>query len=183
MIPSDHFVRFYNEVFKFLDERNELDAYYERISQGQEDHCLKIFWEKGLAGMFDYWDHIRVEENCILEHEVRDGVYHFHMQICPSLSKIMNNDATSCKKYCNHCQGWVLRVFTRAGFYGVYNVVSLTEPVCHIFATEDKAKAEEILQRLRDDGNPENVLFSNLEFADEIEARKAKRHAGAPCTE
>ena len=25
MIPSDHFVRFYNEVFKFLDEKNGLE--------------------------------------------------------------------------------------------------------------------------------------------------------------
>ena len=27
MIPSDHFVRFYNEVFKFLDEKSALQEY------------------------------------------------------------------------------------------------------------------------------------------------------------
>ena len=33
MIPSDHFVRFYNEVFKFLDERGGLEGYYKEISR------------------------------------------------------------------------------------------------------------------------------------------------------
>ena len=35
MIPSDHFVRFYNEVFKFLDEQNGLEKYYHHISKHQ----------------------------------------------------------------------------------------------------------------------------------------------------
>ena len=47
MIPSDHFVRFYNEVFKFLDEKNGLDEYYRQISCHQELHCLELFREKG----------------------------------------------------------------------------------------------------------------------------------------
>ena len=34
MIPSDHFVRFYNEVFKFLDEKGELDKYYRQTRSG-----------------------------------------------------------------------------------------------------------------------------------------------------
>ena len=63
MIPSDHFVRFYNEVFKFLDPIGGLPDYYLEISRDQELHCLKLFWEKGLAGMKEYWDGIVKEEN------------------------------------------------------------------------------------------------------------------------
>ena len=45
MIPSDHFVRFYNEVFKFLDEKGELDEYFARIAKNQEFFCLQhCFW-------------------------------------------------------------------------------------------------------------------------------------------
>ena len=35
MIPSDHFVRFYNEVFKFLAKAGpcELRRYYDRVSE------------------------------------------------------------------------------------------------------------------------------------------------------
>ena len=66
MIPSDHFVKFYNEVFKFLDRRGngELEKYYQLVSCNQEFHCLELFREKGLAGMYEYWEHIRIEENC-----------------------------------------------------------------------------------------------------------------------
>ena len=53
MIPSDHFVRFYNEVFKFLDACGGLAKYYETISKHQEFHCLKEFSEKGLQGVYD----------------------------------------------------------------------------------------------------------------------------------
>ena len=68
MIPSDHFVRFYNEVFKFLDKQGDgaLEKYYLEISRHQELHCLELFKTKGLQGMYDYWEHIRIEENCDL---------------------------------------------------------------------------------------------------------------------
>ena len=49
MIPSDHFVRFYNEVFKFLDSQGdgELEKYYRLISEQQEMHCLELFLQPG----------------------------------------------------------------------------------------------------------------------------------------
>ena len=69
MIPSDHFTRFYNEVFKFLEDQGEehLEAYWLEISKNQEKHTLELFKEKGLKGMYEYWDHIRIEENCDMD--------------------------------------------------------------------------------------------------------------------
>ena len=51
MIPSDHFVRFYNEVFKYISAKGkaELEKYYDRVSKNQEYHCLDLFCQKGLA--------------------------------------------------------------------------------------------------------------------------------------
>ena len=50
MIPSDHFTRFYNEVFKFLEDQREehLEAYWLEISKNQEKHTLELFKEKGV---------------------------------------------------------------------------------------------------------------------------------------
>ena len=58
MIPSDHFTRFYNEVFKFLEKQGEEDLkkYWLEISKNQEKHTLELFKEKGLQGMYEYWD-------------------------------------------------------------------------------------------------------------------------------
>ena len=48
MIPSDHFTRFYNEVFKFLEKQGEedLQAYWLEISKNQEKHTLDRWQSK-----------------------------------------------------------------------------------------------------------------------------------------
>ena len=69
MIPSDHFTRFYNEVFKFLENQGEdaLADYFLEISKNQEKHILDLIREEGFAGMYQYWSVIRDEENCELD--------------------------------------------------------------------------------------------------------------------
>ena len=81
MIPSDHFTRFYNEVFKFLEKQSEEDLkeYWLEISKNQEKHTLELFKEKGLRGMYEYWDHIRIEENCDLDLELEDDKLELRM--------------------------------------------------------------------------------------------------------
>jgi len=61
MIPSDHFVRFYNEVFKFLDERGGLQSFFLEISRHQELHCLELYRALGIRGMYEYYQKIRKE--------------------------------------------------------------------------------------------------------------------------
>ena len=144
MIPSDHFVRFYNEVFKYIDAKGpeELRKYYDRVSKNQELHCLKYFMEEKLQGMYKYWEHIRIEENCDMAHEVTEDCYHFEFFSCPSLSKAVDNDAEPCLKYCNHCPGWILPLLTKAGVYAVYNLIDRRKPCCEMFVYLEKEKAE-----------------------------------------
>ena len=143
MIPSDHFVRFYNEVFKYISSKGkeELDKYYDRVSRNQEYHCLDLFCRKGLAGMYEYWEHIKVEENCDMINHLSDDCYSFEFFSCPSLSKAADNDAGACPEYCNHCPGWILPIMTKAGFYAVYNLIDRKIPRCEMFVYTDKDKA------------------------------------------
>src|SRR5690606_12775790 len=69
MIPSDHFTRFYNEVFKFLEAQGEehLEAYFLAISKNQEKHILELIQTRGFEGMEEYWTHIKIEENCDMD--------------------------------------------------------------------------------------------------------------------
>ncbi|MBQ6471914.1 MAG: hypothetical protein IJJ33_08020 [Victivallales bacterium] len=173
MIPSDHFVRFYNEVFKFLDERGGLQAYYEEISRHQELHCLRLFMEKGLQGMEEYWGKIRVEENCICTSRVENGVRYSHMSRCPSLSKVLDNDAEPCGKYCLHCFGWVAPLMTKCGFYYIKYQRALDCPECYAVMSEHKEKIESIQGDLMRQGF--KYIFSNLDDSDEVEANRAKR--------
>lgn len=144
MIPSDHFVRFYNEVFKFLDRRDGLQKYYDKISSHQDFHCLKEFQERGLQGVHDYYVKIRREENCDLDIILNDGELILRMNVCPSLTKALDNDAGACPKYCLHCPGWVFGVYTRAGLYDVYDMMGLDEPKCteYIYSDLERARAK-----------------------------------------
>ena len=150
MIPSDHFVRFYNEVFKFLSEKNELQEYYQKISRHQEFHCLKDFRERGLQGVYDYYLKIRKEENCDLDIILNDGELVLKMNKCPSLSKAIDNDAGVCPEYCLHCPGWTAPLYQKAGIYQVFDIMGTDNPQCIEFLYEDveraRAKYKELLR-------------------------------------
>ena len=150
MIPSDHFVRFYNEVFKFLDEKGDLQKYYEEISRHQEFHCLKEFQEKRLQGVYDYYQKIRKEENCDLDIILNNGELILMMNTCPSLSKAIDNDAGVCPKYCLHCPGWTAPLYKKAGLYQIFDIMGIDNPKCCEWLYEDlnraKAKYQELLK-------------------------------------
>ena len=154
MLPSDHFVRFYNEVFKFLEEQGEghLEKYWLEISSHQERHCLELFREKSLKGMYDYWEHIRIEENCDLTLELSDDNLHMVMNKCPSLTKVMDNDAVPSKRYCEHCPGWIGPLLLKSGHYILYVIGEYDVPRCESWLFADKSKAEAKARELHDQG-------------------------------
>lgn len=147
MIPSDHFPRFYNEVFKFLETQGEaaLKAYWLEISKNQERHTLELFQTKGLEGMREYWTHIREEENCDLDIDVNEDRLELRMNACPSLGKVLDNDAEPMSRYCDHCAGWIGPITDKTGYHLVYDVIDRTKPQCvmRIFKDREKARAAE----------------------------------------
>ena len=147
MIPSDHFTRFYNEVFKFLEAEGEadLDAYFLEISKNQEKHILELIRESGFAGMYKYWSVIRDEENCELDLGYDDDKFELHMHLCPSLTKAKDNDAKTWARYCDHCAGWIGPIMDKTGYHLVYDVIDRDKPQCvmRIFKDADKARAAE----------------------------------------
>jgi hypothetical protein len=150
MLPSDHFVRFYNEVFKFLERQGEghLEKYWLEISRHQERHCLELFRKQGLQGMYDYWNHIRIEENCDLDFELTDDCLHSRMNKCPSLSKVLDNDATPSKRYCEHCPGWVGPMIQKSGYYYIAVLGKPDDPSCEKWIYSDTAKAKAKVKEL-----------------------------------
>jgi hypothetical protein len=145
MIPSDHFTRFYNEVYKFLETRGEedLELYWLAISKNQERHILELIETKGLQGMYEYWSVIEEEENCDMDIMVDDDHIELRMNECPSLSKVQDNDAAPMGRYCDHCAGWIGPIMDKTGYHLVYDVISRTEPRCVMKVFKDEAKARE----------------------------------------
>ena len=163
MIPSDHFVRFYNEVFKFLDARGELDDFYKEISRHQNLHCLEAFRKHGLQGVYDYYCVIRKEENCDMDIEWNGHELVLRMKVCPSLSKAMDNDAGLCRKYCLHCPGWAHPLYARAGLFDIYDVGEPDQPSCTEWIYDDLAAAQNKYRSLR--GTiPDGRLLKNFDL-------------------
>lgn len=151
MIPSDHFTRFYNEVFKFLESQGEeaLEAYFLEISKNQERHILDLIQTKGLDGMYQYWSVIEEEENCDMDLVIDEDHIELTMNKCPSLSKVMDNDAAPMGRYCDHCAGWVGPIMDKTGYHLVYDVISRTEPRCVMRVFKDAEKAREAEKQVK----------------------------------
>ena len=145
MLPSDHFVRMYNELFKMLKDRSmeDIKKYWLEVSSLQKSLLGPYIEKDGLEGMRKYWDHIRIEENCEMDLEVTEDYFEFVMKKCPSLSKNLDNDAGLCELYCDHCAGWINPVIRSFGYYPVYDMISRTKPVCRFRAYRDIEKARE----------------------------------------
>ena len=145
MLPSDHFVRMYNELFKMLEERghDHLQRYWRTISELQESILAPSIERAGLQGMYDYWEHIRIEENCEAKLTLADDYFEFHMLTCPSLTKVVDNDAGLFPLYCDHCAGWVEPLMERHGYTLVYDMIDRRKPTCRMRVYRDPAKARE----------------------------------------
>jgi hypothetical protein len=143
MIPSDHFVRYYNEVFKALEERGHehLVGYWRMLGELQKAELAQSFRDGGLRACYDYWARILREENCGGELELTEDYFEFRMDRCPSLSKVLDNDATPSPLYCDHCAGWVQPVMDAAGLYAVEDTISRQEPRCVLRVYADPGKA------------------------------------------
>ena len=151
MIPSDHFVRYYNEVFKALEElgREHLVAYWRELGRLQTEKLGERFRKGGHQACYDYWKVIEEEENCGAQLTLTDDYFEFRMDACPSLGKVLDNDAAPCLFYCDHCMGWIEPVMNYAGLYAVMDMHSRTEPHCHFRVYADRAKAEAWAERAR----------------------------------
>ena len=145
MIPSDHFVMFYNEVFKALEEKGHehLVAYWRELGRLQTEELSGRFREGGLRAAHDYWQRIVEEENCKAELTLTEDYFEFHMLECPSLGKALDSDAGACPVYCDHCMAWVQPVLEAAGLHGVFDMESRTEPHCRMRVYTDARKAGE----------------------------------------
>jgi hypothetical protein len=149
VIPSDHFVRFYNEVFNALAERGweHLRAYWRQLGRVQAAELAGQFRTGGLPAAYDYWSRIFEEENCQGKLTLTDDYFEFRMDRCPSLSKILDSDAPPCPFYCDHCMGWIQPVMDAAGLHPVLDIQSRAEPHCVFRVYTDPAKAEAFRQQ------------------------------------
>ncbi len=156
MLASDHFVRMYNELFKMLAQRgnDDLKRYWQEIAALQQTIIGPYIESDGLKGMYDYWEHIRIEENCDMELFLEDDWFGVDMYGCPSLAKNLDNDAGLCMQYCDHCAGWINPVLRSYGYWPVYDIISRTIPQCKFRVFKDRQAALECASQAKELWDP-----------------------------
>ncbi len=144
MLPSDHFVRMYNELFKMLADLgyDHLRSYWRNGAEAAVKRLEPYFSTPKFQGLYDYWDHIRLEENCDMHMEITRDYFELRMNRCPSLYKNLDNDAGLCLHYCEHCPGWINPALEHYGYYPVFNIISKTKPQCVLRVFKEKKHAE-----------------------------------------
>jgi hypothetical protein len=119
------------------------------IGKLQESLIGPYIEKDGIKGMYDYWEHIRIEENCDAQLTLTDDYFEFNMHKCPSLSKVMDNDAEPFALYCDHCAGWEEPIMKKYGFHHVCDMISRTKPQCLLRVYKDKKKADEFRKKVK----------------------------------
>ena len=139
---------------------DELRRYYARVAERQAEFCLPLF-KKGLKGIYEYRDKIRIEENCQTRNILGENFLEGGQLVCPSLTKALASETGACLHYCDHCPGWTLPVYAKAGFFCVYDIVSRTQPNCYMFVTKERVLAEaKFNERLAMNGT--NLVSTNM---------------------
>lgn len=172
MIPSDHFVRFYNEVFKALEARGRehLVAFWRELGRLQTIELADTFRAGGLAACHAYWSRIVQEENCEADLKLTGDYFEFRMRRCPSLSKVMENDAAPCAYYCDHCMAWIEPVMEAAGLHAVFDIESRTEPHCVFRIYKDREQARAFEQQARLPARPYASVAKERPRSDSVAA-------------
>jgi hypothetical protein len=151
MIFSDLYVRFYNEAFKFVDAQGpgELEKFFAAISGNVEKRMLEKLKTGGIDALFEHYRMIRREENCEMTLTRIPHGMELAMDGCPSLGKVLDNDAAPSPRYCEHCVNWSLPLYRKAGLFCIYSIGERDVPQCRewIFDNAESAysKRSELL--------------------------------------
>ena len=146
----------------------------DRYLPGAFEIVAEAFRKEGLQGIYEYYQRIRHEENCVLSIKFEEGKMTSFMERCPSLSKVLDNDASPCEKYCDHCAGWSIPLYTKCGIYYVQNMVGRDKPQCISVRTPHREIAEKARAEFLASGVPADLVNSNLDSWEEVEKNKVK---------
>ena len=117
--------------------------YWRELGRVQTIELAEKFRAGGIKACAEYWARILKEENCEGRLMLTDDYFEFRMDRCPSLAKVLDNDAAPCELYCDHCMGWVQPVMEASGLCAVLDMESRREPHCvfRVYADHQKAAA------------------------------------------
>ena len=141
MISANEFILFYNELFKYLDEKfgkKEVEKLWDGI---KKTYCKKIddiIKEKGLKGMNEYWSKTLKEEGGRYNIILTDNEFIIDMHYCPSMGKLLNTHVEPYKDYCGHCSALYDEIIERNGFEVDSYIINREKAECRLHVRKNE---------------------------------------------
>ena len=136
MISCTEFIWAYNELFKYLEEKDceqQVIEFWKGISDEFLENLREYIREDGLEGMHKYWSHTLGEEGGRWHLTLHDDAFIIDMHECPSAKKIHESGRVEpYEKYCEHCK-WLYPPLIREFGYDVnYDIISCERGQCRM---------------------------------------------------
>lgn len=114
-VPAKYrdFILNYNETFKYLEKeysRKQVDDYWEYLSRNFLKKLDKLVKEKGISGMYEYWNYNLDREEAPYKLEIDEKRNMFVKTMtdwkkCPPIKVMIDNNIEPYRDYCMHCPG------------------------------------------------------------------------------
>jgi hypothetical protein len=122
MISCTEFIPAYNELFRFIEEKEDKAAvicFWEYLSDTFLTNLKDLVVEHGIQGCWIYWSKTLTEEAADFSMEMDDEAEEFSitMHHCPSKGRLLEDKQIEpYRDYCEHCDVLYRRVLEPLGY-------------------------------------------------------------------
>ena len=136
MISCTEFILAYNELFKFIQEKDGEKKVLD-FWGGISDHFLQnldsLVKEKGIEGMKEYWTHTLTEEGAKYKMTAGNNKFEIEMHKCPSVGILRRTKhIEKYPDYCKHCGVLYSRIIEKYGFEWHNEYLDEEKGVCRL---------------------------------------------------
>ncbi len=136
MISCTEFIPAYNELFRFIEQKQGKEAvvdFWNHLSDVFLNNLRDMVAAHGIRGCWMYWSKTLTEESAAFTMELDEekGEFSISMKYCPSKGRLLENkDIEPYKDYCRHCDVLYRRVLEPLGFSYELNISQNNTPDC-----------------------------------------------------
>lgn len=122
MISCTEFIPAYNELFKFIEAKEDKKAvlgFWNHLSDNFLKNLKNHVIERGIEGCWTYWSKTLTEEaaDFTMELDEEGGIFSITMFHCPSKGRLLREKQIKpYRDYCEHCDLLYRRVLEPLGY-------------------------------------------------------------------
>lgn len=145
MISCTEFIWTYNDLFRFIEERDgepKVIAFWEGIAENFLTNLREYVAAEGLQGMHRYWTHTLGEEGGLHHLTLYDDMFVLDMHDCPSAKLVHHSGrVVPYEKYCEHCRVLYPPLLREFGYEVDYDIISCSRGMCRMTVRKPAASS------------------------------------------